>query len=73
MKKMVGVCFIVVMAALLPACSGKKGVSSKSYTGIGDDTGRKPVLLLPTISGKGEHYREEDFREAIRERGEGAS
>ena len=65
-------CLAVVMAAMLPACSGKKGVSTKLYPGIEDDTGRKLVVLLPTIGGKGEHYHEEGFIEEFRARGGGS-
>ena len=72
MKRVVWLCLAVVTAAILPVCSGKKGVSIESYPGIGDDTGRKLVVLLPTIGGKGEHYREEGFIEAFRARGGGA-
>ena len=72
MKRIFWFCLAFVMAAMLPACSGKKGVSIKSYPGIGDDTGRKLVVLLPTIGGKGEDYNEEGFIEELRARGGGA-
>ena len=61
MKKIVCLCLAVVMGAMLPGCSGKKKVSIKSYPGIGDETGRKLIVLLPTIGGKAEHYHEEGF------------
>ena len=72
MKRTVWICVIVVMAAVLPVCSWKKGVSIKSYPGIGDETGRKLVVLLPTMGGKGKYYHEQGFIEALRERGAGA-
>ena len=71
-KRIVWLCLAFVMAAMLPACSGKKGVSIRSYPGIGDDTGRKLVVLLPTIGGKGEHYHEDGFIEEFRARGGGS-
>jgi hypothetical protein len=72
MRKLVWVCLAVVLATMPAACSGKKGVSVTSYPGIGDETGRKLIVLLPTIGGKGELYQEEGFIEAIRARGGGA-
>jgi pimeloyl-ACP methyl ester carboxylesterase len=72
MRKILWVCLAVLMVAVPLACSGKKGVSIKFYPGIGDVTGRKLVVLLPTIGGKGEAYQEEGFIQAFRSRGGGA-
>lgn len=72
MKRILWLCVAVVMAAMLLACAEKKGVSIKSYPGIGDVTGRYLAVLLPTIGGKGEHYGEAGFIEEFRSRGGGA-
>ena len=75
MKKMVWVCSIVSIVTVLSGCSrfwGKEALTTKFYPSM-FGTNEALIVLLPGFGGKGIHYEEQGFIEAIRERGSAVS
>lgn len=70
MKRIVRVCTIVFIAAMLPECSGfigKESLHTRYYPGTGE--GEALIVLLPTIGGDGSHYEKQGLIEDLRSRG----